>query len=315
MLTEVEQAVAEALPRGSRVLVAVSGGADSVCLLVAIARLAVGRAYHVAVAHVDHAARLESGEDASFVAALCEQLGIHSLYNRRLSPVPRGVNAESWWRTERYRFFEEVATAEGLDMVVTAHHRDDLIETVLSRLVMNRELVGPEYLCSRRSLIRPLLAVRKETLTATLQAWGISWREDPSNEVLNRTRNRVRHRLIPYLQEEFELSSDILFEQSTRLSEDARLLWRIAERTVAELDGMPVGAAEWTRRLSALVAATEPPLQWRIVSVALATMVGYPLGPRHGARFVRFLLGSRREFQAAGGVTIIKRQGALVSTR
>lgn len=312
MLTEVERAVTRALPYGCSVLVAVSGGGDSVCLLATIARLASVRSYHVVAAHVDHAARPESGEDAAFVTALCSQLGIHSCHHRRLEAVPRGVNAESWWRAERYQFFGEVMQAEGLDRLVTAHHRDDLVETVLSRLVMNRELVGPEDLSIRRGLARPFLSLSKETLIATLGAWGISWREDASNALVDRTRNRVRHRLIPQLRDEFGVSSQALFEQASRLSEDARMLWRITEQMTAELDGMPVGAPEWTRRLSKIVTANEAPLQWRIVSMALLSMVGYPLGPRHGARFVRFLLGSRREFQAAGGITIIKHQGGLM---
>lgn len=314
MITEVERAVAEALPRGSRVLVAVSGGADSVCLLVAIARLAVVREYHVAVAHIDHAARPESGEDATFVESLCGQLGLSAPHLRRLAAVPHGMNAESWWRSERYRFFGEVMQAEGLDLMVTAHHRDDLIETVLSRLVMNRELLGPEHLSVRRRLVRPFLALSKGTLLTTLSVWGIPWREDSSNAVLNRTRNRVRHRLIPHLREEFGTSSEALFEQSMRLSEDARLLWRLTEGMVAELEGLPVGSPEWTRRLSRIVSAAEVSFQWRIVSLALLTVVGYPLGPRHGARFVRFLLGSRREFQAAGGVRVIKHHGGLMRT-
>ena len=311
------RAIIHTIPRGSRLLVAVSGGVDSVCLLTGLVRLATKRAYYIEAAHVDHASRQESGADAVFVEALCAQLGGRACHLHRLGSVPSGMNKEAWWRNERYRFFGEVAAKRSLEFVVTAHHRDDLVETILSRLIMNREVNGPEYeggegcLCPS-PIRRPFLSVPKETLVAAAREWVVQWRDDPTNSEVTYTRNRVRHRLIPYLSQEFGVTTEALAEQSTRLSEDAQFLWSLSADRLAPLEQMEAGGIAWTRELRALVSGAPSALQWRIASLALLPLVGYPLGPRHGARFVRFLLGSRREFQCAGGIVIVRQQGCLI---
>ncbi len=308
---EVERAIVSAVPPTSRVLVAVSGGVDSVCLLVGLTRLVAMQRYHIEVAHVDHAARSESRDDAAYVEELCSWFGVEAFHCRRLESVPAGVNCESWWRQERYRFFNEVAHERELSLILTAHHRDDLVETVLSRFLMNREIVGPEPFNARQRVVRPLLGVSKQTIRETLSGWGVSWREDESNRSLCRTRNRVRHRLIPLLCDEFGVGEDVLAEQAERLSEDSRFLWELAEHHLAPLAELPSGSRTWTQQLRMVVTAAPAPLRWRIVSRALLPLIGYPLGPRHGVRFIRFLSGSRREFQCSGGVSLVRSGGGL----
>jgi tRNA(Ile)-lysidine synthase len=267
--------------------------------------------YHIEVAHVDHAARLESRDDAAYVEELSSQLSVEAFHYRLLESVPAGANCESWWREERYRFFKEVADERKLSLILTAHHRDDLVETVLSRFLMNRDIVGPEPFNARQRVIRPLLGVSKQTIRETLSEWGVPWREDSSNESLCRTRNRVRHRLIPILSDEFGVGEDVLSEQAERLSEDSRFLWELAEQYLSPLAELTSGSRGWMQQMRTVVTAAPPPLRWRIVSRALLPLIGYPLGPRHAARFIRFLSGSRREFQCAGGISVVRSGGGL----
>lgn len=186
------------------VLVALSGGADSV-LLLELAHRARPRPGITAV-HVDHGLRdAESDEDAAFCARLCSARGIPFIRRRvHLDPDPSGLEARA--RAARYGVLAEEAARLGAKCVLTGHHADDHLETLLMRWLRGTALEGlaglkPKVRLSLGSrdlvVVRPLIDMRREEVHQILSREGIAWREDSSNKDDRFTRNRVRHGLLP----------------------------------------------------------------------------------------------------------------------
>jgi tRNA(Ile)-lysidine synthase len=185
-----------ALLRGrTRVLVALSGGLDSICLL---HLLRFGRfPFEVHAAHYDHAMRADSAADAAWVRGLCTAWDV-PFTTARAHTAPRGEGAA---RELRYAFLLEVATQIGADAVITGHHADDQAETVLFRLARGTGLRGLAGIPARRGLIlRPLLPFGRDELQAYAAMVGLGWRDDSSNRELRYARNRIRHVVLPALE-------------------------------------------------------------------------------------------------------------------
>jgi tRNA(Ile)-lysidine synthase len=186
------------LAGGERVLVAVSGGADSVALLHVLVALAPSLGVTLHVAHVDHRLRPDSARDAEFVAALAHRLRIPV----EILPVDvsRVGSPEAAARVARYAALEACAGRLGLDRIAIAHTADDQAETVLMRVM---EGAGPRGLAGippvRGRIIRPLIETRRADIVSELTRGGLSWVEDPSNLDRRFLRNRIRHDLLPAL--------------------------------------------------------------------------------------------------------------------
>ena len=193
----------------SAVLVGVSGGPDSVALLHALVRLqpelAVAR---VGVAHVHHGLRgAEADADLAFVASLAAGLGL-PFYTEKIDVAAAarntGASVEDAARTARYRFFQDTAAAHGYQKIATAHHANDNAEWVLMNLVRG---AGPDGLSGippvRDNIIRPLIHVSRDDILAFLTHGGMDYVEDSTNADLTFTRNRVRHHLLPLLEEQY----------------------------------------------------------------------------------------------------------------
>jgi tRNA(Ile)-lysidine synthase len=177
-----------------RVLVALSGGLDSVVLL-HLLRFPLAR--DVVAAHFDHAMRADSGTDAQWVRGLCRAWDV-PLEMARAEDAPE---SEASARELRYTFLLAAAERVGADAVLTAHHADDQAETVLFRLARGTGLAGLAGIPVRRGIIvRPLLAFTRAELSAYAAVSRIGWREDPSNRSLRFARNRIRHRVLPELE-------------------------------------------------------------------------------------------------------------------
>lgn len=185
---------------GSKIVVALSGGADSVALLHLLHRSDLG--LELIGAHVHHGTRgSEAEDDAAFCERLCLELDIPFALHHLppLSPGPEG--RESTWRRARYTALNEVASRWGADAVATGHQRDDIAEGVLVQLLRGagpRAMAGIE--CTRDNLIRPLLAWSHDDLCRWLTDQDMTWREDSSNSSPNHLRNRVRHEVLPMLE-------------------------------------------------------------------------------------------------------------------
>lgn len=198
-------------PPRSRILVAVSGGADSVALLLALAHLKAAWPLTLHVAHVDHQLRAESARDAAFVQALAAAQGLPSHVERcdvRAACATHHWSLEEGARRLRYERLGALANRHHLPIIALAHTADDQAETVLLRLLRGtglRGLAAMEFqrAAGAQSLIRPLLETPRQDVLAFLQRQGAGYREDASNADLRFTRNRVRHQLLPLLEQEY----------------------------------------------------------------------------------------------------------------
>jgi tRNA(Ile)-lysidine synthase len=193
------------------VLVAVSGGVDSVALLRAMAALKTGGDGRLCAAHLNHRLRPDADADEQFVVDLCGRLNVACEVGQvdvAALAAASGGGIEAAARAARYRFFEQAAGRLGARFVATAHTADDQAETVLHRIVRGTGIRGLAGMARARPLghavlIRPLLGIRRAELTAYLDAIGQPHRHDQSNLDSRFTRNRIRHQLLPRLQKHF----------------------------------------------------------------------------------------------------------------
>ena len=186
------------LLRPGPLVVAVSGGTDSVALLVLLTELATQLGLVLQVAHFDHRTRPRAaGADAGFVADLAATLGAPF----RMGRADHAATSEEDARRARYAFLRRAAAESGATAIATAHTRDDQAETVLLHLTRGSGLAGLAGMRpSRDGIIRPFLTLSRADTVAICVAAGITPREDPTNRELRFARNRVRRRVIPELE-------------------------------------------------------------------------------------------------------------------
>ena len=201
------------LSRAARYLVGVSGGRDSVALLHALLEAGFKR---LIVCHLNHGLRGRAADaDARFVEALAKRLGLECESERvdvaRLAKEA-GQSIETTARNTRYAFFARVARKRRCRALFLAHHADDQVETLLFNLFRGtgRAGLGGMSPDSERAvdgvklrLLRPMLGVWREEIDAYIAAHALKFREDESNRALDFTRNRVRHELLPVLEQVF----------------------------------------------------------------------------------------------------------------
>lgn len=198
--------------RDVTVVVAVSGGADSVALLRGLVALKCGGEGRLIAAHLNHALRGEQSDaDEAFVVELSRRLALpchvgHAAVEQMAAEAGDGLEAAA--RAARYAFLEQTAAELGARYVATAHTADDQAETILHRIVRGTGIAGLAGIERARplghaTLIRPLLAARRSEVLEYLDALDQPYRQDASNADLGFTRNRIRHELLPRLAKDF----------------------------------------------------------------------------------------------------------------
>ncbi|MBN1400760.1 MAG: tRNA lysidine(34) synthetase TilS [Anaerolineae bacterium] len=242
---------------GDTVVVGVSGGPDSLCLLHVIVRLASEYRVGVQVGHLNHGIRGQAArEDARFVAALCAEWGIPCRVERRDVPElarARGTSLEEAARQERYAFLGELARAVGGRTVAVGHNADDQVETVLMHFLRGSGLAGlrgmppvawldalrlgrePSSEISdegeRIRLVRPLLSVPRAEIERYCAQVGLTPRFDRSNLDQTFARNRVRHELIPLLESYNPNIREVLPHTAEALSGDYQVLRQLVQKS------------------------------------------------------------------------------------
>lgn len=174
-----------------RFVVAVSGGVDSMALLDI---LSAKPGLELIVAHFDHGIRPDSAEDRKLVQAVSERLGLQFVYEEgRLGA--RASEAEA--RKARYTFLERMRLEQGAQAIITAHHRDDVLETAILNLLRGTGRRGLTALANRPHILRPMLHVDKRAIREYAEKHAVQWREDSTNREERYLRNYIRHSILP----------------------------------------------------------------------------------------------------------------------
>ena len=209
------------------VVCATSGGVDSMTLLYLLTVVRKSININIVCAHINHNLREESKEEFGFVKNYCEKNSI--IFEGKVFEKNISGNLESEFRKRRYKFFDDVVNKYNAKYLFTAHHGDDLIETILMRIVRGSSIDGYsgfEKITKRNNycILRPLIYYTKQDIYSYAQEKGIEYREDKTNESDNYTRNRYRKYILPKLKNENKLVHKKFIKFSEELNEASKFV-------------------------------------------------------------------------------------------
>jgi tRNA(Ile)-lysidine synthase len=274
---------------GEPLLVLLSGGPDSVCLLDVAIELEAG----VSALHVNYGLRDSADADADFCRDLCERLGVP--LEVKTAAIPRQGNVQAWARETRYFVAERIAEGD----YATGHTLSDQAETVVYRLAASagrRALLGMEP--RRGRLVRPLLEVTREDTREWCRARGLEWCEDPTNEDTYYARARVRHEVMPHLRELNPAAERNIAETARRLREEEELVETVVNAALERLGPAP--------ELAAL--RGEPAGLARLV---LSHLADTPVSPPRTAEILRLTDSGSHELDVGDGTRAVVEYGRV----
>jgi tRNA(Ile)-lysidine synthase len=229
------------IPPNSAILVAFSGGIDSSSLAVALQRLKEPlKIKRLALLHINHLLRgEESYRDENFARNFAQKYSLELFVERVDVPSlakKRGGNIEAVAREERYRLFEEVRKREGFDLVATAHHLGDLVETIILWLTRGTGLEGLlGFEPKEGNIIRPFYLATRQEIEDFAKKQAIEWVEDSTNYDLSLARNRIRHRVVPELKAINPNLEESVLRMREILKEENELLEKLVQTALLKV--------------------------------------------------------------------------------
>ncbi|MFC5269384.1 tRNA lysidine(34) synthetase TilS [Adhaeribacter terreus] len=259
----------ELAPAGSKIVVAVSGGLDSVVLADVLHKLK----YEIAIAHCNFGLRGEDSEaDELFVKKLAKKYEVPFFaehFSTQSFADEHGLSIQMAARQLRYSWFEKLRHEIGFDFIATAHHQNDTLETILLNLTRGTGLAGLHGIPPKNGkLVRPLLCMAKDDLYDYLVEKRLAWREDASNETTKYQRNLLRHEVVPVLKKLNPNLEETIFQTSERI----RGAEAIFENYVAEVKNRAVKESDEATYINVLELEK---------SLSLATVLHELLKPYH----------------------------------
>lgn len=188
------------ITNSDKIVVGVSGGPDSICLLDILHKLG----YNLVACHVNHGLRKNANLDEEFVKEFCKDIGVKlhvKKINLKLKKNLQGLSCEEAGRLARYKFFNEVLEKEGATVIATAHNSNDTVETVLLNLFRGSGVTGLKGIPLRNNnIVRPLLSCTRNEIMEYLRTNRLKYCIDETNNQEVYTRNKIRLKLIPYVE-------------------------------------------------------------------------------------------------------------------
>jgi tRNA(Ile)-lysidine synthase len=228
--------------QGETVVVGVSGGIDSVCLLMLLKEFQYSLGIQLHVAHFNHALRKSADSDERFVRTLCQHLHIPiSAAQWKRKSSNKNTVSEDAARKARMQFLMQTAQNLGAKTIALAHTQNDLAETVLMRILRGSGLHGLRGILPKRALqgftfVRPLLETARQDLVPYLKKMNVSYRQDPSNFQPIYLRNKVRLKLLPLIRKEYQSNIDhILTDIAQTVSLDYEYIENQAQKVFKKL--------------------------------------------------------------------------------
>lgn len=305
------------IPKGARLVVGLSGGADSVALLHVLRALQAEFHWQITAVHIHHGLRgAAADEDARFAADFCAMLGIPCIvkrYDVRAEARTRGLGEEETGRLLRYAAFRQAAGERGF--IAVAHHQKDQAETVLMRLCRGTGLKGLTGMAPvRENICRPLLFCTRAEIEDYCRENGLSWREDATNQEEAYTRNKLRLRVLPLLEEinpqavaHIAGTASLLAEEEDFLEQQTNAFWK-----EVRLSSLPEEVCLSMEKLQAL----HPAMRRRILRRAVGQFQEKDISQRQ-LLALEALLGkeSGKRLNFPEGLHAENRYGALVLSR
>lgn len=304
-------------PRGAKLIVGLSGGADSVALLHLLHSWQKAEDWQITAVHIHHGLRgEEADEDARFAAQFCASLDIPCMvkrYDVAKEAKLRGLGEEEIGRILRYAAFREAAGGEG--RIAVAHHRKDQAETILMRLCRGTGLTGLTGMSPvRENICRPLLFCGREEIEEYCLENHLPWREDATNRQEKYTRNKLRLRVLPLLEEINPKAVAHIAETTSLLAEEEDFLEQQAQAFFAQvrLPSAPEEIHLSREKLNAL----HPAMKRRVLRKAMANFLKTDVSQVQIAALEELLrkeTGKSRDFLE--GIRAENRYEALVLSR
>ena len=280
---------------GDKVIAAVSGGADSVCMLHILNNLKNDLKFSLCCAHINHGLRGEAADsDEAFVKALCVNMGI-DFYSKKFDVArlaeENKITCEEAGRNVRYSFFEEIKTKYGYNKVATAHNKNDNAETVLMRIIRGTGidgLAGIPYI-RNDGVIRPILDISREQVEEYCTENNLEFCTDATNLENDFTRNKVRNMLIPFIEREFNAKiSDSLIRLSDSAEEDSKFLKSYTKRLYQRL-GNPIPGSKLNTLHVDSLKLLEKPILTRVLQLAAEKSSPAKLEKKHICDIIELL--------------------------
>ena len=230
---------------GDNIVIGVSGGPDSICLLHILNELKNELGINIFVAHINHMIRAEADEETEYVKGMCKKMDVECYVQKvdvQKQATEQKLGTEEMGRNVRYSFFEEVAKKTNSNKIATAHNSNDKVETVLMNILRGSGLSGLKGIEAIRDgkFIRPLIEIEREDIEKYCEENKLNPKYDKSNNENIYRRNKIRNEVIPYIKKEF---NENIVKTINRLSEVATEESEYLEKlTEQEFNRINVGA-------------------------------------------------------------------------